>query len=99
MYPGVREFTGTVQELRQNLTDCSNTWISKGRDFRSQCLKEQNTGREATAQQSYLAGLYGLDNVPEMFEAFFGCQSLINWDVSDIGKCLSPVATMIASYL
>ena len=95
MYSGVREFTGTAQELRAELKDCTNTWISKGRDFRSQCLREQNTGRAATAQQSYFAGFYELDDVPSMYEAFFGCESLINWDPLDIGMWSQVRAVLI----
>jgi hypothetical protein len=95
VYSGVREFTGTAQELRAELKDCTNTWISKGRDMRSQCLREQNTGRAATAQQSYFAGFYELDDVPSMYEAFFGCESLINWDPLDIGMWSQVRAVLI----
>jgi hypothetical protein len=86
VYSGVTGYTGTAKELRAELTDCGNTWVSKGREFRTQCLDQQNTGRDATPQQSYLAGFYQTATVPLMYEMFFGCESLINWDVSDIGR-------------
>jgi hypothetical protein len=83
---GLSAYTGTVKELRAELSGCSNTWVSKGRDFRTQCLNEQNTGREATAQQAYLAGYSEVATVPLMYEAYFGCESLYSWDVDDIGE-------------
>lgn len=85
MKPGIPTYTGTAKELKLALEGCTNTWVSKGRDFRTQCLKQQNTGSEATAQQSYLAGFYKADSVPLLYEALYGCQSLIDWDVLDIG--------------
>lgn len=87
--PGIPTYTGTALELRVELADCKNTWVSKGRDFRTECLDQQNTGSAATAQQSYLAGLVGVDSVPLFYELVFGCESLINWDVLDIGRCSS----------
>ena len=94
---GVAEFNGTARELKQELTGCVNTWVSKGRDFRTLCLEEQNTGSQSTEQQSYLAGLFGTGTVPELYELFFGCESLINWDVSDIGLLLVLLCIYILS--
>ena len=95
MYSGIPAYTGTAKELRTELAGCDNTWISKGRDFRTQCLDQQNTGREATAQQSYLAGFYEVETVPLMYEMFFGCESLINWDVSDIGTLMPLIIKLL----
>ena len=98
MRPGIPEYTGTPQELRAALTGCGNTWVSKGRDFRTECLDQQNTGSEATAQQSYLAGYYETGTVPYFYEAIFGCESLINWNVMDIGKLSRERDNFIREY-
>lgn len=99
VYPGIKEYNGTAQELKLDLIECSNTWVSKGRDFRTQCLMEQDTGKEATAQQSYLTGLHKHDDVSAMYEHFFGCETLINWSETDIDNAFVEAKRPIDSYL
>jgi len=80
---GLSSFPGTVQELTGNLS-CSLAWITSGRSVRDNCLTA--LGDRATPFQAYLAGLYHMDTVPDLYQFEYGCTTLLSWPEDDMDK-------------
>lgn len=77
--PGVSSYSGPLDDMTQN---CGLSWLTSGNSARDNCLDA--LGNQATALQAYLAGINNKSTVSEVYDYFFGCNTLLSTSESEI---------------
>ena len=83
--------------ITSGIGECFAAWITSGRSVRDNCLKE--LGDQATPLQAYIAGLYGMSTVSELYEYEYGCTTLLDWPESDMESVYMEQTRSLSTYL